>query len=144
MVIRPGSVWQLSGTRPISDEFGLDRGQPVDRLYAEHFLAACAADIKGRVLEFGDRAYTEKFGGDTVTQSDVWDIDSGKEAATIIGDPRQGHSLPGSDYGPGRKGRVRVCWFQSVDWLVARHVRRFEGRHLADDRLVNPAQMLVR
>jgi SAM-dependent methyltransferase len=76
----------LTHTRPISDEFGFDRGQPVDRFYIENFLAASAADIKGRVLEFGDRAYTRKFGGNKVTQSDVWDIDVGNEAATVIGD----------------------------------------------------------
>jgi hypothetical protein len=76
----------LDRTRPISDEFGVDRGQPVDRLYTEMFLAACTQDTKSRVVEFGDRNYTRKFGGNKVTQSDIWDIDRGNEAATIIGD----------------------------------------------------------
>jgi hypothetical protein len=44
----------LRRVRPISRAFALDRGLPVDRHYIEHFLAAHAADIRGRVLEIGD------------------------------------------------------------------------------------------
>jgi SAM-dependent methyltransferase len=88
----------LTRTRPISNEFGFDRGQPVDRFYIENFLAACAADIKGRVLEFGDRAYTQKFGGNKVTQSDVWDIDKGNEAATVIGDLANASHVPSNAF----------------------------------------------
>jgi Methyltransferase domain len=61
-------------------------------------LAASAADIKGRVLEFGDRAYTRKFGGNKVTQSDVWDIDAGNEAATVIGDLVTASHIPSNAF----------------------------------------------
>src|ERR1044071_606160 len=56
---------------PISREFGLDRGQPIDRYYVEDFLERNAADIRGRVLEVGDDRYTRKFGGGRVSRSDV-------------------------------------------------------------------------
>ena len=90
-------------TQPISNEFGIDRGQPVDRLYIENFLAACAADIKGCVLEFGDRAYTRKFGGNKVTQSDVWDVTKENRVATIIGD------LPTASHVPSEAFDCIVC-----------------------------------
>ena len=56
---------------PISKEWGFDRGLPIDRYYIERFLQRHAADIRGRVLEVGDNAYTRRFGGDRVTNSDV-------------------------------------------------------------------------
>ena len=90
-------------TQPISNQFGIDRGQPVDRLYIENFLAACAADIKGCVLEFGDRAYTRKFGGNKVTQSDVWDVTKENRVATIIGD------LPTASHVPSEAFDCIVC-----------------------------------
>ena len=62
---------------PLSREFGYDRGQPVDRYYIEAFLAASSGLIRGRVLEIGDRSYTERFGGDRVTQSDVLNVNPG-------------------------------------------------------------------
>jgi SAM-dependent methyltransferase len=93
----------LDCTQPISDEFGADRGQPVDRLYIENFMAACSADIKGRVLEFGDRSYTQKFGGNKVTESDVWDVTNENRVATIIGD------LPTASHVPSETFDCIVC-----------------------------------
>ena len=37
--------------RPISEDWGFDRGQPVDRYFIESFLFGHATDIRGRVLE---------------------------------------------------------------------------------------------
>ena len=66
--VRFGSLRRVT---PISQEFGYDRGRPIDRYYVETFLARQAADIRGRVLEIGDNSYTRRFGGDRVTVSDV-------------------------------------------------------------------------
>ncbi len=77
-----GSLHRLT---PISRVFGLDRGLPIDRYYIEQFLAANAADIQGRVLEFGDNVYTRKFGGSRVTQSDVLNVVPSNQA-TLIAD----------------------------------------------------------
>jgi SAM-dependent methyltransferase len=72
---------------PISPVFGIDRGLPIiDRYYIEGFLARHAGDISGRVLEMGDAAYTRRFGGDRVTQSDVLHYVPDNPEATIVGD----------------------------------------------------------
>jgi SAM-dependent methyltransferase len=84
----------LRRTTPISRHFGYDRGKPVDRHYIEGFLRRHAADIRGRVLEIGDNAYTRAFGGARVTESDVLHIDPGTRGATFTGDLQKGDNLP--------------------------------------------------
>lgn len=71
---------------PVSDSVGFDRGQPIDRYYIEEFLSAHSSDIKGRTLEFGNRTYTRKFGGDKVVISDVLSVEEGNPEATIVAD----------------------------------------------------------
>jgi glycosyltransferase involved in cell wall biosynthesis len=84
----------LRRTKPISAEFGWDRGLPVDRHYIEQFLARHSRDIRGRVLEVGDHFYTELFGGDRVTHSDVLHAKPGNPDATIVGDLCTGKNIP--------------------------------------------------
>ena len=79
---------------PISREFGLDRGRPIDRYYIEGFLARNAGDIRGRVLEIKDSAFTRKYGGDRVTQSDVLDIEEANRRATIVADLSRAEDVP--------------------------------------------------
>lgn len=79
---------------PLSREFGYDRGQPVDRYYIEAFLAASSNLVRGRVLEIGDRGYTERFGGDRVTRSDVLNVNPGKAVTTIVADLANGEGIP--------------------------------------------------
>lgn len=76
----------LRRTTPIDSHYGFSRGQPVDRFYMDRFLAAHAADVRGRVLEIKDAAYTRTFGGDRVTRADVLDIDASNPHATIVAD----------------------------------------------------------
>jgi SAM-dependent methyltransferase len=84
----------LRRVTPFSREFGFDRGSPVDRRYIESFLGRHAADVRGRVLEIKDRAYTERFGGDRVETSDVLDVDAGNRIATLVDDLTTGERLP--------------------------------------------------
>jgi SAM-dependent methyltransferase len=84
----------LRSVTPVSREFGFDRGQPVDRYYIERFLATCADDIRGRVLEVGDDAYTRAFGGANVTESDVLHVTHGNPAATIVADLAHAEQMP--------------------------------------------------
>jgi SAM-dependent methyltransferase len=79
---------------PISREFGLDRGRPIDRYYIEGFLARNAGDIGGRVLEIKDSAFTRKYGGDRVTVSDVLDVDENNGRATIVADLTRAEDVP--------------------------------------------------
>lgn len=76
----------LRRTKPISREYGYDRGRPIDRYYVEGFLTRHACDVRGRVLEIGEASYTRRFGGDRVTVSDVLHVDADNPAATIVGD----------------------------------------------------------
>ena len=71
---------------PISQDFGHERGRPIDRYYIEGFLKQHEQDVRGRVLEVGERAYTRRFGGDRVAVSDVLHVVEGDPEATIIAD----------------------------------------------------------
>jgi SAM-dependent methyltransferase len=76
----------LRRVKPIGRAWGADRGQPVDRYYIERFLAACAHDIRGYVLEFQDDGYAVRFGGDRVAGCEVLSKDEGNPKATIVAD----------------------------------------------------------
>jgi len=73
-------------TNPISREFGMGRGYPIDRYYIENFLEAKSSVIKGHVLEIGDNQYTLMYGGAAVSKSDVLHLNNSNNKATIIGD----------------------------------------------------------
>jgi SAM-dependent methyltransferase len=88
----------LTRLEPVSRIFGFDRGKPVDRWYIERFLAAHAADVRGRVLEVAEPTYTQWYGGNDVTQSDVLYAAEGNEDATVVGDLATGEGLPRDAY----------------------------------------------
>jgi glycosyltransferase involved in cell wall biosynthesis len=87
----------LKRTAPFSNEFGFDRGKPVDRRYIEAFLSAFSTDIRGRVLEIGDNEYTRRFGGPRVVQSDVLSRYE-NPASTFVGDLASGEGLPSETF----------------------------------------------
>ena len=88
----------LRRTTPLSRNWGLERGRPVDRHYIEGFLAEHAGDVQGAVLEVLDAGLTTRFGGTKVHRSDVLDIDPGNERATVIADLRAANQLPAETY----------------------------------------------
>ena len=98
--LRPGASFgrvnlgDLSRTHPVSDQFGFDRGKPIDRYYVEGFLDRQRVDIKGRTLEIGDDSYTRQFGGAQVQQADVLHVNADNPHATIVGDISQAETLP--------------------------------------------------
>lgn len=51
-------------TKPVGKKYGSDRGGSICRYYIDKFLQERKSVIRGRVLEIGDRNYTEKFGTD--------------------------------------------------------------------------------
>lgn len=89
--IRFGDLRRL---RPISTNFGFDRGKPVDRRYIEDFLSCNAQDIEGRVLEIGDNVYTVRYGGARVTRSDILQVSADNPRATLVGDLAEGDNFP--------------------------------------------------
>jgi peptidoglycan/xylan/chitin deacetylase (PgdA/CDA1 family)/SAM-dependent methyltransferase len=88
----------LRRVQPLSLYWGWDRGKPVDRHYIDGFLDAHRTDVRGRVLEVRDPVYTQRFGGDAVTASDVIDIDSGNGMATVIADLRRANAIASATY----------------------------------------------
>ena len=97
---QPGRVvfGDLRRTAPISREFGVDRGGPIDRYYIERFLGHHAPDVQGRVLEFGDDAYTIRFGGANVVRGDIWHVHDRNPRATIVGDLVSPPSVAGNAF----------------------------------------------
>jgi SAM-dependent methyltransferase len=89
--VRFGDLRRL---HPISRDFGYDRGNPVDRHYIEDFLSGYAEDIRGRVLEVGDNAYTMQYGGARVTYSDILHVSTDNPRATLVGDLSEGDNFP--------------------------------------------------
>jgi SAM-dependent methyltransferase len=96
--MRPPLGWVRFGTlsrlTPISQIFGLDRGQPIDRYYIDTFLRKRSGDIHAHVLEIGEPYYTRQFGGNRVTRSAVLHAVSGNPAATLVGDLVTGQGIP--------------------------------------------------
>jgi SAM-dependent methyltransferase len=96
---RPAPVWgNLQRLRPFSDNYGSDRGVPVDRVYIEEFLAAYAEDIASRVLEVGNSEYTDRFGAGRVSHIDVVDIRHDNPRATLVADLCESESLPANRF----------------------------------------------
>ncbi len=93
------SEWDdLRRTVPASRNWGLERGRPIDRHYIEGFVEAHADDVRGAVLEVLDDGLTRRYGGSRVERSDVLDIDVDNPRATIHGDLRDAHRIPGDTY----------------------------------------------
>jgi SAM-dependent methyltransferase len=91
----PGAVHfgDFRRTTPIATDFGYGRGGPVDRYYIESFLERHRLDVRGRVMEIGDSAYSRRFGDDRLIQADVLHVDP-DSGATFVGDLADGSFLP--------------------------------------------------
>ncbi|MGD1120029.1 MAG: methyltransferase domain-containing protein [Dehalococcoidales bacterium] len=86
-LFRKKVAWHnLRSVHPLSDIYGLDRGQALDRYYIEQFLEANRKHVKGIVLEVNDNLYTKLYGGNKVTRSEILDIEARNKQATIIAD----------------------------------------------------------
>jgi hypothetical protein len=88
--VRLGS---LRRTTPISQNFGYDRGTPIDRYYIEAFLTEYRHHIRGHVLEVKDATYANRF-GEGVTQVDVVDANPLNQHATIVADLAAADNVP--------------------------------------------------
>jgi SAM-dependent methyltransferase len=94
---RPAWLGTVRRTTPLSDSWGRDRGQAIDRWYVERFLAAERAAITGRVLELLDDRYTRQF-GTGVLHGDILDIDPANERATVVADLTTADEIPSDSY----------------------------------------------
>jgi SAM-dependent methyltransferase len=96
-VTRPVWLGTLRRLTPVSNEWGFDRGTPIDRHYIEAFLTEHRAQIRGRVLEIKDSTYTDRFGSG-VTRRDVLDVDPANPIATIVADLSAAHAIPADSF----------------------------------------------
>ncbi len=87
----------LNTTKPLSDLYGLDRGEAIDRFFIEKFLSENKESITGKCLELLNNDYTTKY-GNNVSISDILDIDSTNTNATICGDIKNLHQLQDNQY----------------------------------------------
>jgi peptidoglycan/xylan/chitin deacetylase (PgdA/CDA1 family) len=88
----------LRRTAPISRNWGLDRGMPIDRHFIHVFMGRHAADVHGDVLEMLDAELTTSYGRDRVRRSDILDIDPGNHRATVVADLRAVEQMPENAY----------------------------------------------
>lgn len=84
--VSPAGWPELRRLTPISNNYGIDRGEPMDRYYIGLFMDQWKEDIKGRVLEIQSSGYTERYGRGKVIHKDILDIDPQNKKATLIGD----------------------------------------------------------
>ena len=82
---QPAWLGTLRRTAPVSDNWGIERGTPIDRHYIERFLHQHRCDIRGHVLEIRDNRYTKSY-GTGVIRSDILDINPANLQATVIAD----------------------------------------------------------
>ncbi|WP_221563879.1 bifunctional 2-polyprenyl-6-hydroxyphenol methylase/3-demethylubiquinol 3-O-methyltransferase UbiG [Alkalihalobacillus sp. TS-13] len=82
--------------RPVSRQFGFDRGQPIDRYFIEKFIEKNQHLIKGKVLEIGENRYTSLFGKE-IDSVDILDIDL-YPGVTIKGNLETGENVPDGEF----------------------------------------------
>ena len=75
---------ELRRLNPVSSEWGAERGLAIDRYYIEQFLDAHSSDVRGAVLEVADNYYTNKYGKDRVSKSDILNLEKGANPHTTI------------------------------------------------------------
>jgi hypothetical protein len=86
-------VFESVRIHPISNQFGLDRGVPIDRYYIEKFLSEKSSHVQGAVLEIAENTYSKKFGSH-VSSYEILHTDPSNKKATIIGDLTKPGTLP--------------------------------------------------
>lgn len=85
-------------TSPFSEEFGYERGGPIDRYYIEAFLEKNRSLIQGRVLEIGDNEYTLRFGKPELLQSEIFDVNPDNANAKYTGDLANASFIPDDEF----------------------------------------------
>ena len=97
------SATDLDRVTPISANFGIDRGKPIDRYYIEKFLYQNRKYVKGRILEVAENLYATRYAQLNETASEASIVETlhydgiGRET-TMIGDLTKIETLPENRY----------------------------------------------
>jgi SAM-dependent methyltransferase len=93
------SFGDMRRLKPFSERWGMDRGLPIDRYYIEGFISSNSGQIKGRVLEFGDDRYTQKFHNPAISARDIINLNKeANPATTIAADIVNAPQIPSDTY----------------------------------------------
>jgi SAM-dependent methyltransferase len=87
-------IGRIRSVKPLSRNWGYDRGKPIDRHYIEGFLGRHSSDVRGYVLEVQEDDYSRRFGGNRIIGQDILNVDDSNPRATIIGDLADPTTLP--------------------------------------------------
>ena len=82
------------GVRPLSEDYGNERGTPIHRRYISEFLTEFAQDIGGDCLEFNDPGYVGEYGQGRVSRLDVLHLEPGNPMATVVADLTKPNDIP--------------------------------------------------
>ena len=85
-------------TKPISNVFGYDRGQSINRYFIDKFLDKNINSIKGIVLEFGDDQYIRKYSESKISRGDVISLQANDTTANIICDLTKAENIASNTY----------------------------------------------
>jgi SAM-dependent methyltransferase len=83
---------------PISDDWGFDRGEPIDRYYIRDFMEQRRSLVRGRVLEIASDEMTRAYGDGRVDRSDVLHVSDAGPHVTIVADLASGEGIPASSF----------------------------------------------
>ncbi|MDD5068948.1 MAG: glycosyltransferase, partial [Candidatus Pacebacteria bacterium] len=115
-ITKPATFYFLRNTsKPLSNYYGLERGEAIDRFFIENFLKENKQYIRGACLELLNNKYTNVYGGEEVTKSDILDIEDSNQKATIIDDLRQLKTITDNAY----DCIILTQVFQFIDDLAA-------------------------
>ena len=96
-VFNPWWIYLLARkTCPLSYNYGINRGVPIDRYYIEKFLEEHRSTITGHCLEIGDDKYIRTFG--TPAKIDILDYNLKNKKANIYADLRNMPQIPENIY----------------------------------------------
>ncbi|MBD5487031.1 MAG: class I SAM-dependent methyltransferase [Lachnospiraceae bacterium] len=84
--------------RPVGKKYGSDRGGSICRYYLDQFLREQKKVISGKVLEIGDRNYTEKFGNAVTSYVLHFDDTHEETEFDFKGDLRTGEGIEENFY----------------------------------------------
>ena len=96
-ILKPSWLYLLSRQlKPLSYNYGSNRGEPIDRYYIEKFVSENTNLIKGNCLEIESNVYCLNFGKNC--KCDVLDINKNNPKATITADLRNMPEIKGGTY----------------------------------------------
>ena len=93
----PLDLGALRRTTPVDQNWGYERGTPIDRVFVERFIGTHAVDVRGRVVEIAAPDYTTRYGID-VERVDILMAKEGNPEATIVRDLTDAPQIPSDTF----------------------------------------------